>query len=357
MKKLINVVSVLLTVAFLISCSGFVFAKGGEKAGVVITSEKSGALPGEVVHFTVKASSNYYSLAMRWLLLFPKDVFELYGYEGNFASSAYFDDLEGTMLANMTGENVPYPEDYSSSEYSAIVAQWTGGGENAVCFKSDEYVEMFSFDLKVRDNAPAGVSASVFIPESWNGFYNLALENRNDPTTFYKASDIEYTFAGKSILVKSGAFPEIVPCEGSKLVVDDEHHLLWGFTEGIYSAEDIEKYLRVTDAGSVELKETDMGFGTGSEAEVYDCDGNLVSKYELVVFGDATGDGVTDETDAVMTDLVNSYIIDAPSGTALHKSLDLNGDEVINEEDFVIMDLINSFLGEMDQATGEYVVY
>ena len=65
----------LILISVLLSNSVVCVAWGGEKVSVEVRTDKTYLNPGDEAEFTLKVSANYNALAMRWFVLYPKNIF------------------------------------------------------------------------------------------------------------------------------------------------------------------------------------------------------------------------------------------------------------------------------------------
>ena len=337
------------------SFSSLASAKGGETAVVGAVADKATCAPGETVNVSVNISTNYNAVAMRWFVLYSKSVFELVGEDGGFAVTDDFEAVGGSTSSNMTG-SVSYPAGYSSDDYGVALIQWLGGGENLAVFNHPQALDCFTFSLKVKDDAAEDAVGSIFIPDN-SSYYNAALEDANDASTYYKADGLVCTFNGSQVTVKNPVDPELLATEGSEVVIDNEANIIYGFTNGIDSAESFLDYVyAVGDGAYVEVEGTAMGFGTGSRVILMQ-NGVLLDRYSVVYFGDATGDGVVDESDFVMIDLYNAMLYAPQETSPEYIGMDCTRDGVVDESDLVLVDLVNAYMGEINQVDGGIIFY
>ena len=256
----------------------------------------------------------------------------------------------------MEGLNVVYPDGYSEDDYSAAVIQWLGNGEQVAVFNSPEGMDCFTFTLKVKETAELGTDGAIFIPSNWDKFYNLALEDTEDVTSYYKATDMVYTFTGAEVKIGEEETPELLAVDGSDTVIDKDNGVIYGFTNGIGSESDIADYVYATGGAEVVFEATDNGCGTGSIINLVK-DGEVLESYTAVIFGDLDGSGYCDESDWVILDMYISYLYDIPEDSVQYFVADATGDGFIDESDIMYYDLILSYISDFDQVTGELYNY
>ena len=163
----------------------------------------------------------------------------------------------------------------------------------------------FKFNLKVKDDAPLGERGKIFIPQN-SSYYDMALEDPNDPTTYYNATQLKCTFNEVIVTVKSDTTPELVKVEGTDIVIDETRGMIYGFPEVFLDSENINDYVQATNDASVKFEPCEAGSGTGSLIKLMDGE-TVLETYEVVFLGDVNGDAVADEADFVLIDLFNSF--------------------------------------------------
>lgn len=355
MKKARAAVCVVLSLVLILSFSLVSVAKGGETADVVISTDKSSYESGDNAVVTVSVATNYNCIAMRWFVLYSKSVFEVDASNGNFGVTEGFDSVGGSTVFNLTG-NVSYPQGYSSDEYGIVLIQWVGGGENLAVFNHPQLLDCFKFFLKVREDAPENAVGEIFIPDN-SSYYNVALDDANDASTYYKANGLVCTFEGANVAVKGSVEPQLLPVDGTDTVIDDTRKIVYGFTNGINGADDILNYVcAVGDGTTIEIDETEQGCGTGTVIRLVQ-NGVTVDSYTVIYLGDATGDAVVDESDIVLIDLYNAMMYMPDETEPVFAGMDSTLDGVVDEADFVLVDLSVAYMGEIDQVNGGIIFY
>lgn len=140
-------------------------------------------------------------------------------------------------------------------------------------------------------------------------------------------------------------------------VLDKDNGIMYGFSVLPTCEEDILNSIIVTEDGvTVEIVPTENGFGTGTIINVIVND-EIVDSYTVIIFGDATGDGIIDESDFVMIDLYNAMLYFPDEDSPEFLGMDCNRDGVVDESDIVLVDLTNAFMGEIDQVNGGIIFY
>ncbi|MBQ7580644.1 MAG: hypothetical protein IJU39_04975 [Clostridia bacterium] len=136
------------------------------------------------------------------------------------------------------------------------------------------------------------------------------------------------------------------------VIVDAENNYISGLAEYL-TADDIKDYLGTSNGGEIVVTPSGEGgeIGTGSKIDLY-INGELDKSFDVVIFGDLTGDGAIDESDFVIIDLYNAWVLDDDGfeGSAYYFAGDVTGDDCIDESDIAIVDLVNAWVGEIDQT-------
>ncbi len=115
----------------------------------------------------------------------------------------------------------------------------------------------------------------------------------------------------------------------------------------------LKSFVNSDENGTLEVEEVVDGVvGTGSKLVLKDKDGTVVEEYEVVIFGDANGDGVVDVMDTICLDLYTVYDASAnyAKNSAQWFALNLNADADVNANDAVLLDAYTNFEGTIDQG-------
>lgn len=165
-------------------------------------------------------------------------------------------------------------------------------------------------------------------------------------------------------LLESRVIPKLDPIDETGIVIADESGILLEEESGIlygfsseFDFEAIADHISAADKNAtIEVVPTQNGYGTGTLINVIK-DDDVVESYTVIVFGDATGDAVIDESDFVMIDLYNAMLNMPDEDSPEFKGMDCNRDGVIDESDIVLVDLANAFMGEINQVNGGIIFY
>ncbi len=335
------------------TCLGFA---AGEKIEVTLTPDVSSALPGDVVTFTLNVKNNYYATTMRWPILFSKDVFEPVDERCGIETTKDFDTLEGNFTYNLTPDKSIFTETAKSADYDGFLVQWLGIASGKVnVLKSESGIDVFTFQLKVKDSAVASSTGSVIIPSDSTLLYNQALTDLEEPLTVSKIvnlKELQFVFNNTSVSVKSAEPPKLVAVKDSTTVIDDTNKLIYGLDERLTS---LDAYVTATQDGTFRVtKKTGTKIGTGSTVELLDGD-NVIDTYTIIIYGDVNGDGAFTDADIFLIDCYYNYIEDLDSFQKRAADVDNSGSA--DPGDIILFDLVYNFKGELNQATGSYEAY
>ena len=124
-----------------------------------------------------------------------------------------------------------------------------------------------------------------------------------------------------------------------------------GLRPGMDSAEFSDKFIAAENALSVSLKQIAEGkVGTGSTVTVvYESGISIV--YDIIVYGDVTGDGWYDGQDALLTRFIASGLLSEENiGKAAYAASDCNHDGLTDEADAEILEQAGVLLAQIDQS-------
>ena len=94
-------------------------------------------------------------------------------------------------------------------------------------------------------------------------------------------------------------------------------------------------------------------YGIHSDLPGLFINGELDQSFDIVVYGDLTGDCVIDESDFAVVDLYNAWCLedmDEFIESPYFIAGDINCDEAVDESDIAVIDLVNAWIGEIDQT-------
>lgn len=348
MKKSRRLLSFILTAVMLLGMFAITSSAEGESAEVTIKPNTDIAAAGDVITVTVNVSTNYYATTMRWPVLFSNDFFELV--DGTAAATDELLALGGSV-ANPAVNNVnSFTSDYTSDEYSSLVFQWQGLANGVInLYNVPEGMDCFTFQLKVKDDAPMGSSGDIVIGNK-SLFYTQMLTDPDDPKSYKQNSDIVFTDTPATV---SFPVPEILAVEGSGTVIDRENGLIRGINPGV--VDNLNDYLYAKAPGELVVTPSqDNRMGTGTKVELV-LRGEVLETYTVIVAGDVSGDCLVDATDYVWYDLAETYDVSLEGAAAI--AADITADGTVDVNDKIALDSYLVFAGEIDQATGTYAAY
>lgn len=136
---------------------------------------------------------------------------------------------------------------------------------------------------------------------------------------------------------------------GSTTFIDEDKGLIYGLKAGITEAELLEDYVEVEGPGYLRITPSATGFGTGSMVDLMSNAGGFVKSYQIVIFGDANGDGLINSDDLSDMIKIASAQVDYPQSQALFLAIDLNADGVIDAFDVNIFKAFLKGIVDIDQ--------
>ncbi len=116
----------------------------------------------------------------------------------------------------------------------------------------------------------------------------------------------------------------------------------------------LKSFVNSDENGTLEVEEVIEGVvGTGSKLVLKDKEGTVVEEYEVVIFGDANGDGVVDVMDTICLDLYTVYDASAnyAKNSAQWFALNLDASAEVDAADAVLLDAYTNFEGTIDQGS------
>lgn len=129
---------------------------------------------------------------------------------------------------------------------------------------------------------------------------------------------------------------------------------LYNLATNLTPAALLKNYVNSDENGTLEVQTVVNGVvGTGTKLVLKDTDGAVVDTYEVVIFGDANGDGAIDIMDTICLDLYTVY--DSSANYAQYSAqwyaLNLNGAGDVDAADAVLLDAYTNFAGTIDQGS------
>ena len=141
--------------------------------------------------------------------------------------------------------------------------------------------------------------------------------------------------------------------ESVKTAESNVVNFLYNLATSLTPAALLKNYVNSDENGTLEVQTKVAGVvGTGTKVILKDNEGNVVDSYEVVIFGDANGDGVVDVMDTICLDLYTVYDASAnyANGSAQWFALNLNATGDVDAADAVLLDAYTNFEGTIDQG-------
>ncbi len=353
MKKSKKPLALLLSVVMLLGV--FVVTTSAEDAvvkgetadgvsNVTIITSADTVKAGDVITVAVNVATDYNSTNMRWPVLFSSSFFEFV--EGSEAFTEDLLKLNGrTTAVTDSIDSKNFTAEYTPENYRCVLIQWSG----ITPYNNPEGADIFTFELKVRDEVVMGMSGDIVIGNE-ESFYTQMIKPGVEEPSFSDLVQGNITFNCTNAHV-AFPVPGLAPVEGTSTVVDKENNLIRGI--GFNVVDDIDDYAYSVGCDEVIIepsKDNIMGTGTTVtliyEGEVYDT-------YTIIIAGDVNGDGLVDAIDYLLLDLMEASEVMLSGAEKL--AADLDGDSEVTSSDKIALDSNLIFEGEIDQATGKYV--
>ena len=131
-------------------------------------------------------------------------------------------------------------------------------------------------------------------------------------------------------------------------------NLMWNLATNLTPDALLDNFVNSDENGTLEVIEKVAGrVGTGSKLVLKDADGAVVEEYEVVIFGDANGDGIVDIMDTICLDLYTVYDASAnyAKESAQWYALNLDASANVDAADAVLLDAYTNFAGTIDQGS------
>lgn len=264
---------------------------------------------GSEITVNIFISDNYNATCLRFPVLYSSDVFELPS-NGNIRLTAYNDCLayKGSLDANTSNDGSYIPAEYNSSDYGAVLIQWTASVSSTKvgCFRSESSTQCFSFKLQVKSSA-GGKTGSIFIPSESGLFYNQTVIDVTDATTISRI-DTSLSFNDLNVVIDQGDADGITTHDGSDVIIDYENKLIYNWELGTTKAI-IENNVKPLGNATLRYVPSDGesgAWGTGAKVRVWGSNGSLIDDYYILIFGDVNGDASVDVSDLTIATRVNS---------------------------------------------------
>ena len=205
--------------------------------------------------------------------------------------------------------------------------------------------DTYSEETVARFNA-AKAEAEEWLAEIWTADYQDDIDAALE--------ELKAAFEGLSEFVET-----IKPVldkikEDIKTGESDGAALIWNLATNLTPDALLEDFVNSDENGTLEVQTVVDGVvGTGSKLVLKDTEGNVVEEYEVVIFGDANGDGIVDIMDTICLDLYTVYDASAnyAKNSAQWFALNLNADDDVNATDVNLLDAYTNFEGTIDQGS------
>lgn len=292
-KKVMSVVmAIALVVTVLaVGASAAGTAKGNEYMTVTVSTNENYKAD-DIVTVSVSIKNNYNCTAFRFPVMFDSSIYELPVVLGVTAVGNCKN--KGELKNNAINDGSFIPSAYEASDWGCILFQWTANvtaGEVGALNSEDGQV-VFTFNLKVKGDAMVGNAGTIFVPAEYDGFYYQAIEDVADATTFYYLNEttLNKTFVAANPVIMGD--PIVLSAKaGTTAVIDETNKRIYGLSAPILQTQQFDDFLTLTGTNAtLQYEMAQYGFGTGTKVKVMLC-GNLFTSYDVVLFGDANGDG------------------------------------------------------------------
>lgn len=139
----------------------------------------------------------------------------------------------------------------------------------------------------------------------------------------------------------------------SGVKIDADKNFISGIDTLTSVAELLSKYIKSDENGSLAVETVNGAskVGTGAKVILKDSNGSEVATYEIVIYGDANGDGIVDLMDTLCLDLYTVYDANHnyKTGSAQWTALNLDNSGAVDASDAIILDSYANFEGDINQ--------
>lgn len=195
--------------------------------------------------------------------------------------------------------------------------------------------------------------ASITIPENVTEIDDTAFAGCGDLTIICFSGSEAHRYAVRNdipyeiIITEAG----IEAVDGSGAAVDHEQRTISGIGQNLSN---LDAFI-ISCGGAVIEYSTDI-IGTGTVVSAVK-DGNVISSYTVILYGDIDENGRCDGSDAFAAYLISSGLLETESLTPEQLSAaDANRDGVINEQDVVLLEDAGLLLVEIEQTPSRKMV-
>ncbi len=192
--------------------------------------------------------------------------------------------------------------------------------------------------FSVDENAPSGV-------------YEIGLSYVVGSTFDVDLTEVSFDTVSGSVTIGS---PEPLSIVGIKntVVIDEENKLIYGLEQGLTEERLFSEFIGVSDSGRGHI-EISGAVGTGAEVTLIDDTTNdEAAAYNIVIFGDITGNGIADGEDLIKMKPIVAQTAFLPEGVVFKTAGDLTGDGKVESDDLLQMKAVAAQIRGIDQTTG-----
>lgn len=315
-----------------------------ENGTIALSFDKASYNAGDTVKVTVKLTTDYYAATVSVPVQYDSSAVK-------FVSGTTDSTLFGAGDATKTVVN-DAAAGGKTYVYVGVLPQAAGG---AVAQKANGVVLStltFTASKAISDTAAAfGVLNDQKTMTNLGGKLYVGSYKTSDVTSTVYTTGQKLTFP--VMKAAAAADPELILTEkGADYGTVIRKDLCTGsgdyagcvFGIDTINGENIEDYV-TTKAGSIEVVANDQGnMTTGATILLKDDSGKVVATYVFIYFGEVTGDGAVDGTDAVAVELHAAWIETIDEDTAAYYAADVNGDGAVDGTDAVAIEAHDAWL-------------
>lgn len=185
--------------------------------------------------------------------------------------------------------------------------------------------------------------AEEFVAGSWTVDYQIEIDEL--------VEDLQAAIDGLEDFV-AAIVPELDKIKDTvETIAGNGVELIYNLATNLTPDELLDNFVNSDENGTLEVKTVVDGVvGTGTVLELKDRDGVVVATYEVIIFGDANGDGIVDVMDTIYLDLHQASEVVLANQSAQWHALNLNGDSTVDATDVVALDGYANFEREINQG-------
>ncbi len=345
-----------IALALVLALSMFAISASALDGSMTISLETSASTYqiGDAVTVTVYVNSTYNATCLRIPVLYSADVFEV-PTSGNIRLTAFNDcnTYKGSLEANTSNDGSYMPAAYSSSDYGAVLIQWTANVTSSrvgALASSTTPVKCFTFQLNVKSTA-GGKTGSIFLPSSdeTDLYYDQAVVNVTDATTICRVNTA-ITTDTLSIEIEEGEADGITTYDGSPVIIDHTAKILKNWTPTV-TRDVIMANVKPTGNATLLPKASEAdgaGWGTGAKVVVVS-GGTPIDNYYVLVYGDVDGDGAINVNDVASLANHVAYFTSIDD-TLLRTAADTDGSGAIDVNDVALAANVVAYMATIDQS-------